>query len=267
MPGAKTPIISSIARSFEPRQTLHNEVARQLGSSIAQGEIPPGATLPNEADLSLQFNVSRTVLREAVKVIASKGMVEIKRKTGTRVRPRGDWNMLDPQVLGWFFSGIDVSEGLADLLEVRRQIEPQAAALAAERATATDLEKIEAAYRGMTDATEDLRASVAADLKFHLAILEATHNIFMLPFGAMIQAALAQSFQLTNQDRPAYLRSLVLHRAVASAIRDRDSHSAMSAMLAVLDQTSEDIAHRLTNGNATSIKKHRRTAQARKVKA
>jgi DNA-binding FadR family transcriptional regulator len=246
---------------------LHNEVAQQLGSSIAQARVPPGATLPNEAELSLHFNVSRTVLREAVKVIASKGLVEIKRKTGTRARPRGDWNMLAPQVLGWFFSGLDVSEGLADLLEGRRQIEPQAAALAAERATSLDLEMIEAACRGMTVATRDLHASVAADLQFHLAILEATHNIFMLPFGAMIQAALAQSFRLTSQDRPAYFRSLLLHQAVVSAIRHRDSYSAMPAMLAMLDQTSADIAHRLTSITQPRAKKGRRTRPAKKVKA
>ena len=224
-----------------PRLGLYHEVAGRIGSLIAQGSIKPGAVLPNEAALGTELGVSRTALREAVKVLASKGLVEVRRKTGTRVRPRSEWNMLDPEVLSWLFSGTGIPAGMPDLLEVRRVVEPAAARMAAARATQKDLLEIRNAFGGMERATNDLATSVESDLRLHLSVLEATHNIFMRPFGALIQAALRASFRLTNSNSALYSKSLSRHRALVDAIESGDGDRSEAAMLAILKQTSKDI--------------------------
>jgi DNA-binding FadR family transcriptional regulator len=225
-----------------PRVNLHHEVAGRIGSLIAQGALLPGAVLPNEGSLGTELGISRTALREAIKVLASKGLVEVRRKTGTRVRPRTEWNMLDPEVLSWLFSGTGIPPGIADLLEVRKVVEPAAARMAAHRSTPVELLEIREAYLEMERATDDLASSVESDLRFHLAVLEAAHNVFMKPFGALIQAALRASFRVTNSNGALYRKSLTLHRAVVNAIEAQDGDKSASAMLAVLSQTSRDIA-------------------------
>ena len=150
--------------------------------------------------------------------------------------------MLDPEVLTWLFSGAGIPAGLTDLLEVRKIVEPAAARMAALRATPEDLLEIREAYLGMVNAVGDLPSSVESDLRFHLAVLEATHNAFMRPFGALIQAALRASFRLTSSNRRLYRNTLTLHRAVVDAIEAGKSDASEAAMLAVLAQTSRDIA-------------------------
>jgi DNA-binding FadR family transcriptional regulator len=225
----------------QPRFSLHVTLASQLGSLIAQGKISPGSVLPNEASLGHEFGVSRTALRETIKVLASKGLVEVRRKTGTRVNEHADWNVLDPEVLTWMFSGEGVPSGLADLMEVRMLVEPPAARMAAERATPVDLKDIREAYLQMERATGDLPSSVESDLRFHMAVLEATHNAFMRPFGALIQAALRSSFRLTSSDVNLYRVTLPLHKKVLDCITLRDGTKAATAMADVLTQTVHDI--------------------------
>jgi len=226
-------------------RTLHAQLAREIGLQILEGEFAPGAVLPNEADFGMQLGVSRTALREAVKVLAAKGLVEVRRKTGTRVRPKHDWNALDPDVLNWLFSGNGFALGIHDLLELRLIIEPAGARLAAQRATAEHLAAIEGALTAMETAAAHSLSSVEADLQFHLAILEATENAFMRPFGALIQEALRASFKLTNRDRLAFEESLRRHRDVFEAIRDRKPAAADVAMQIVLNRTSDDIERSL----------------------
>jgi DNA-binding FadR family transcriptional regulator len=203
----------------------------------------------------MQLGVSRTALREAVKVLAAKGLVEVRRKTGTRVRPQHDWNALDPDVLNWLFSGKGFAVGIHDLLELRLIIEPAGARLAAQRATAEHLAAIEGALESMHTAVADSESSVEPDLQFHLAILEATENAFMRPFGALIQEALRASFKLTNRDRPAFEKSLRRHRDVFEAIRDRDPEAAEAAMRIVLNRTSEDIERAIPKKAAKKAKR------------
>jgi len=232
------------------RSNLHNQIAKKIGSLITQGTIEPGAVLPNEDSLSAKFGVSRTALREAVKVLASKGLIEVRRKIGTRVKPRSEWNLLDPDVLSWVFSGNEIAPVLRDLMEVRKTIEPAAARMAANHATDGDVERIAAAFTEMEVAINDLPSSVEPDLKFHLTILSATHNMFMKPFGALIQTALRTSFSLTSSNSVAYERTLALHRAVLDAIRLRDGEGAAGAMNTVLAQTSADIDSATHDANA-----------------
>jgi len=225
-----------------PRLSLHHEVAGRIGSLIAMGRIKPGTVLPNETALGSEFGVSRTALREAIKVLSAKGLVEVRRKTGTRVRPIDEWNMFDPEVLGWLYPDSEIPPDLTDLMAVREVVEPAAAGMAATHATGEDLARIRRAYVEMEGATGDLPESVESDLRFHLAVLEATHNIFMKPFGALIQTALRCSFRITNSNSDLYGKSLVRHRAVLEAIEARDAGGSENAMRDVLVNTTRDIA-------------------------
>jgi DNA-binding FadR family transcriptional regulator len=164
-------------------------------------------------------------------------------------------------VLNWLFSSKGFAVGIPDLLELRLIIEPAGARLAAERATAENLAEIESALQGMETAIEDSASSVESDLKFHLAILEATHNTFMRPFGALIQEALRASFKLTNRDRAAFEKSLCRHRNVFEAIRERNPEAAEVAMQIVLNRTSEDIERSLPQKTARKTKKRASATQ------
>lgn len=225
----------------QPRVSLHTAVASRIGSLIAQGEVPPGSILPNEASLGEQFGVSRTALREAIKVLASKGLIEVRRKTGTRVNAPSQWNMLDPELLAWMFAGDGIPAGLADLMEVRMLVEPAGARMAAQRATPENLKEIREGLAEMEKSTGDLASSVEADLRFHMAVLESTHNAFMRPFGALIQAALRGSFRLTSSNIELYRLTLPLHRKVFCAIEAQNPQKAEDAMRFLLTHTLHDI--------------------------
>ncbi len=222
------------------RRSLHGRVAHDLGARIAGGDFAPGTVLPNEAALGASFGVSRTVLREAVKVLAAKGLVEARPKIGTRVRPRADWNMLDPDVLAWQCAGSDLPGVAEDLMEIRRVVEPHAAALAARRATDAEILGIAGAYADMERAP-DIESSVEPDVRFHLAVMDATHNAFLRPLGALIRAALSASFRLSKMPPGAHERSMPRHRAVLDAIRAHDPEAARAAMRDLLDHAAEDI--------------------------
>ena len=235
-------------------------MACRIGFLIVQGKLSPGSVLPNEASLGEQFGVSRTALREAIKVLASKGLVEVRRKTGTRVNARTQWNMLDPEVLSWMFSGEGAPPELGDLMEVRMLIEPAAARIAAGRATPKDLDEIREYLEGMEASTGDVRSSVESDLGFHMAILKATHNAFMRPFGALIQAALRGSFGLTSSNPELYRLTLPLHRKVMEAIQAQNAKKAEAAMERLLKQTSHDI-----DMQTKSIEQERKSTSAKQV--
>src|SRR5437867_4809520 len=128
-------------RSQYPEQSLHGRIVHAIGRRILGGDLQPGDLLPAEPELG----ASRTVVREAIKVLAAKGLVESRPKTGTRVRPRESWNLLDPDVLAWLQDGAVSEDLLRKLTEVRRIIEPAAAELAAARADGRDLAALEQA--------------------------------------------------------------------------------------------------------------------------
>jgi hypothetical protein len=147
--------------------------------------------LPREDDLAVELGVSRTSIREAVKVLSAKGLLQARQRVGVRVRDRDDWNLLDPQVLSWH-PDVGHDEALiTSLIEARRIIEPAAAALAAKRATAADLARIEQAYLGMErNLRTNLEACCDADLKFHVGVIAASHNIVLKGLTGTIEPAL-----------------------------------------------------------------------------
>lgn len=202
--------------------------------------------MPDETALSEQFGVSRTVVREAIKVLASKGLVETRPKVGTQVRPRRDWNLLDSDVLAWRYE-VGPDEGfLEDVSEVRAIIEPAAAALAAKRATADEVNQILSwCSRMEAAAAEDGDDYIDADMGFHTAMLDACHNDLLAQLSDTITMALRLSRRLTVTVPGSSIAAMPAHWAVAHAIGDRDPHTADHAMRELLRATAADIERAL----------------------
>ena len=220
-------------------------MAHTLGLRIVQGEFPEGRTLPTESELCVELSVSRTALREAMKALAAKGLVESRPKTGTRVCERRNWNLLDPDILAWLYTAGLNRDHYDALSEVRRIVEPAAARLAARRASEEDLGKIRRAFQGLCDAGEDVEAGIEPDVKFHLSILEAAGNPFLAPLGALIRSALAESFRLSSSLPDAQQRSLQRHGAVLEAIEAGDGAAAEAAMRTLIDHAKDYLAQAL----------------------
>lgn len=237
------------------KRSLHGQVAHDLGGRILRGELAPGAVLPNEAQFSASLSVSRTALREAIKVLAAKGLVESRPKTGTRVRPRADWNLLDPDVLAWQFAAGPVTRFIKDLFELRQMIEPEAAAMAARRAGPAEVGRIEQAYRGMEEAGNNSELWIDPDLRFHQAIIRATGNELLWPLGAIIETALATSFRLSSAHWDGPIHSLPLHRAILEAIRARDPEAAHAAMQRLLADAADDVRRALADKRGKTAKR------------
>jgi DNA-binding FadR family transcriptional regulator len=221
-------------------KTRAEQIVDAVGRDIVTGKLEPGTALPGEEALLAQYGVSRTVLREALQVLAAKGMVESRQKRGTLVTPPERWHQLDPSVLGWHTQLSANAPVLLDLMEVRRIVEPAAAALAATRFSDADKMRLAAAYDDMASAADrgDTENFIAADLEFHSAILSATHNRFLAPLAHAIRATMLASLHLTNS-RPDenHAISLPLHKAVLDAILLGDGARASDAMLEHLVDT------------------------------
>ncbi|WP_407528473.1 FadR/GntR family transcriptional regulator [Methylobacterium oryzisoli] len=224
------------------RRRVQEALLDRLIALIVSGHYPESATLPNERELALEFNVSRTALREAMQFLNAQGMVRSRTRAGTVVLPRENWNLLEPTILGAAMQH-GAGRGLYPaLLEARMLLEPEAAAKAAERATARQLSAIEDAYLGMVAAesrsTDDWSS---ADLGFHTAIIEASGNPIYRQFGSAIRAALLASFQLTNRITPSHAEVLRLHHCVLDAIRLRRPAEARQAMVTLIAKAQADL--------------------------
>lgn len=178
---------------------LQGRVIEALGEDIVRGRYAPGDLLPKEADLIIEYKMSRTSVREAMKVLAAKGLIEIRQKIGTRVRPRDLWNMFDSDVLAWHHQQGFSEAVLRDLIELRQIIEPSAAKLAAGRATMSDLRRIERALVSMTDHARDPEGYAASDVEFHMAVFAASHNVLLQRFGHLVADFLLTSFSIQQQ--------------------------------------------------------------------
>lgn len=217
-------------------RNLHGQVVNELGRRVVSGAYAAGALLPNEEQLCLELEVSRTALREAIKVLAAKGLLEPRPRIGTRVRVREQWNLLDPDILAWrCATGADPAF-LRHLTELREIIEPAAASLAANSRSEAQLAAIGAALRDMREA-EDIAHWVEADLAFHTAVLEATNNPLLMPLAAIIGSALASLLGVTARSAGDFKRGLPDHQKVFEAIQNRDAQSALHRMAGMLADT------------------------------
>jgi DNA-binding FadR family transcriptional regulator len=227
-----------------PRRGLHGAVVHEIGVRIIRGDLPPGEPLPTEDELGSQLGVSRTVLREAIKVLAAKRLVESRPKTGTRVLERSDWNLLDPDVLAWHLEAGLTDKFLQNTLELRGLIEPGAARLAALRATDEEIELLAAAFDEMCGA-EDMEGWIDPDLRFHTILLQATHNELLEHMTALIGSVLRMLFMFSSRPPITFERAIPLHASILEAVRARDPDGAEMAVLRLIDDTERNVERAL----------------------
>ena len=223
-------------------RNIYSQLAGRLGQEIVAGLYPPGTLLPNAQDMCARFSVSRTALREAYSILNAKALILARPKIGTRVRPKSEWNLLDPEVLAWHLAATP-SENLVDELFVLRQmVEPPAAALAAAAPSRETVQTIAHAYDRMERFKNGEGDLIGADLDFHMAILEASGNRFLAALGGLIHTALECSFRLSWRGAAAIQDNRLLqHREVFEAIRDAAPERARERMEELLRDSIGDV--------------------------
>ncbi|MEJ2458687.1 MAG: FadR/GntR family transcriptional regulator [Novosphingobium sp.] len=217
-------------------------LAQQLGRQIVSGQYPPGATLPNEAQISSELSVGRTAVREAVKMLSAKGLVETRPRRGTQILPYRDWNYFDRDVLSWLREEDPDPATIVELLQLRLGVEPQAAELAATQATNEEIAAIGNGLERMRIAGEGRTDPVAADAVFHESIIAATHNRFFQPFGALVRTALSITAPTTNMIFGHSVGDLEAHKGVFDSIAARDPAEAHRRMRAMLQEVCDKVA-------------------------
>jgi DNA-binding FadR family transcriptional regulator len=224
------------------RERLHDQVTRNIALRILRGSPDDiESVLTTELDLCRYLGVSRSILRESIKVLADKGLVEVRPKTGIRVRPRSDWNLLDSDLLRWQCeAGIDRTF-IENLYQVRLLLEPSTARAAASRASEEEIGSIFDLYQRMERNLSDFETYVNADVEFHHAISRATHNDFLIYINETIFGALRGSQEVFKKQRAGAAKALPLHHEVAVAIRQRKPEAAESAMYRLVKQAESDI--------------------------
>lgn len=222
-----------------PRQAgsfAHYSVAQEIGRRIVSGDYPPGSILPNEAEWSEMFGTSRSVVREAIKMLMSKNLLVSRTKVGSRVEPRQNWNHLDRDVLAWVAQSPDRDALMQSVQQLRHIIEPEAAAIAAEIRTDEEMALISAACQEMGLAAT-LSQRTRADRRFHQAILNATRNELLMPLGAMIDSSLDYLFTFVTREVNDLRHAQDLHEAIERAIRLQKPEAARRAVRALLHNT------------------------------
>jgi GntR family galactonate operon transcriptional repressor len=220
------------------RRGMHGQVVDNLGQSIVAGRLAPGEVI-DLAALELRLGASRSVVREAVRVLADKGLVDARPKRGTVVLGRESWSLLDPDLLRWQYESRTDTAFLANLAEVRSIIEPAAAGLAAVRGTDEDLAVMRAALAEMEDPAAGPEAIVLADLAFHRGLLLATHNDLLQRMELVIQTALRSRDELVHQSEGVE-NSAPAHRTVLEAVEIGDMPAAKTAMEQLLALAVQD---------------------------
>lgn len=231
----------------EPRRTprgtgrrLHGAIAHKLGVAILSGDYAPGDILSGEVAFSEALDVSRSAYREAMQVLAAKGLVESRPKAGTRVLPRDRWNLLDPDVLAWAFTGEPDIQLVRSLFELRSIIEPAAARLAAERRDRADLKTMKEALALMRRHTLATEQGRLADRDFHGAILHATRNDALITLSSSVGAAVNWTTQFKQRARALPRNPIPDHVRVYDAIAASDGEGASAAMRVLVDLALED---------------------------
>ena len=226
--------------SVERRTPAHVMLSKALGVAIVTGERLPGTLLPSEVELAEQRGVSRSVVREALRMLAAKGLLESRPKAGTRVRDRQHWNLLDPDLLAWMFEGAPPLGFVRNLFALRLIVEPAAAALAAEKRSARQLSRLGHALERMAHAGLATSDGQEADQQFHTLILEATGNEVLLSLAGTISSAVRWTtlfkYRASRQPRD----PVPAHRVLFEAIADANPDAAHAATAALIRQALAD---------------------------
>jgi GntR family galactonate operon transcriptional repressor len=214
------------------REKLHDRVTRALGLRVIEADrSSENATFPNEADLCQQLGVSRTIVREAVKVLANKGMVEVRPRSGTKPRPRIEWHLLDPDILSWQAEMQTDARMLRDLCEVRLSIEPTASGFAALRAGAEELGAIERCLtqREAVNASTHPDEAIDLNLEFYRSVVAASHNLLFQQLSATIRQPMRTALSYTVRLPASETLALEGHRALFEALTRNDPIGARQA--------------------------------------
>ncbi|AXY00761.1 FadR/GntR family transcriptional regulator [Vibrio alfacsensis] len=212
------------------KRSLHVQVAREIARGILSGKLPQGSILPGEMALCEQFGISRTALREAVKLLTSKGLLESRPKVGTRVINRAYWNFLDPQLIEWMDGLADTDQFCSQFLGLRRAIEPEACALAAIHATADQRIELSETFQQMVEISEadvfDQERWMTVDIRFHSLIFNATGNDFYLPFGNILTTMFINFIAHSSEEGSTCIKE---HRQIYDAIMAGNADKARQA--------------------------------------
>jgi DNA-binding FadR family transcriptional regulator len=253
---------TSLSRSIQPElqiyrhpsaQRLHEGVVEQIVTHIISGKLPPGSSLPSETTLAQQFDVSRTVIREAVRVLAGKGLIEVKHGSGMLVQPESHWNYLDPLIL---FKHLQVNQDksiLNALFELWRVIEVEVVALAALRRKPEHLQTLQTLIAKMLTVLDDPKAYTLLDIAFHDTILAAAGNRLLAQTLRPARQAIFASHMISSQRTAGIASSEHSHEEIASAIERGDQESARREMLVHISQFEEDVHEIISQGIPANI--------------
>jgi DNA-binding FadR family transcriptional regulator len=232
----------SSADRAEVERNLSDQVAAMLGREIVRGVHLPGAQLPNAQEMCARFQVSRTALREAYSLLSAKALIVARPKIGTRVRPREEWNLFDPDVLAWHIQSEPTAAFISDLFVLRQMVEPAAAALAAQSNAKATIERIAAAFARMERFKDGAAGLIEADLDFHMSILNASDNPFLTALGGLIHASLQCAFRYSWEGAARIHDSrLRQHGAILEAIRAGVPDVARESMRVLLADSLDDV--------------------------
>jgi DNA-binding FadR family transcriptional regulator len=239
-PVGELPDLTSPPPSRLSGASVHAAIANEIGMRIVSGHYPPGTILPNEAKWAETFNVSRSAVREAIKMLMAKSLLSSRPKVGSRVEPRERWNLLDRDVLAWYAASPDREKFLRTVQEFRYIVEPEAAALAAARRTDEQMEEISRACREMGAATS-LRVRTEADTRFHMGILRAAGNELLVPLGVLIESGFDYLFAYITRSTNDLDYAQSLHENIERQIRLQRPDKARTAVRQLLANTDEII--------------------------
>ena len=232
-------------------RSLVDRVVQIIGGEIVGGRFAPADSLPNETEWCSRLQVSRSVLREALRVLVSKNLIEIRTRAGGHVQDMSAWNLLDPDILSWRSQGGDQRRFAAELFELRRVVEPAAAALAAARITPEQLRELQQACDEMAAAGEDLERFFTPDVRFHRIIATAVGNSLFRSLSDMVTVVLDLTLRMALEAPSGQQQSLPLHRSVAEAIARGDGPAAAAAMLHLVDSAERDVTEALVAGRGS----------------
>ncbi len=224
-------------------QSLTYRIVQALGVAIVSGVYSVKNPFPIEADLCKQYGASRSVLREAVKMLTAKGLLSARPRQGTSVQPEENWNLLDPDVLRWLLERKITFSLLREFAQVRLAVEPQAAALAARMATPEMKSAIKTAIDRMAQADKDEDDLLPFDIAFHIAVLRAGGNRFFAQLSGVTETALRFSIRMQNRYKGVRRASVPDHRRISEAILAGDCEAAEAATR-VLIQEALDLINR-----------------------
>lgn len=226
------------ARHSRAGRNLTYSLLDQVGRAIVIGAYET-ATFPTEAEIAKQHGVSRSVTREALKMLSAKGLLTAAPRRGTTILPPTAWNLFDGDVLRWILERRFSLEMLRQFSQLRAAVEPAAAAMAAEEADDVAISRIANAYEWMERCVSARDGGLDADIAFHIAILRASGNPFFFQFRGVVETALRYSLGFSSQGHEP---SLDTHRAVLDAIRQRDAIRARTTMEAVVFELLDAIS-------------------------